>query len=53
MAMTLILEGVIMVSKRRLPSFIEEALNTYRAEHRDEMRDARRPQSADAPAESA
>ncbi|GHB26996.1 motility protein A [Salinicola rhizosphaerae] len=40
MAMALILEGVTMVSKRRLPAFIEEALNTYRIEHRDEMRDA-------------
>ncbi|MAM57729.1 MAG: chemotaxis protein MotA [Salinicola sp.] len=53
MAMTLLLEGIMMVSKRRLPAFIEEALNTYRAEHRDEMRDVRRPQPADAAAESA
>ncbi|WP_110687798.1 motility protein A [Salinicola aestuarinus] len=39
-AMTLLLEGVTMVSKRRLPAFIEEALGTYRAEYRDEMRDS-------------
>ncbi|WP_251976562.1 motility protein A [Salinicola avicenniae] len=40
MAMTLLLEGICMVSKRRLPAFIEEALNTYRVEHHDEMRDS-------------
>ncbi|WP_353979096.1 MotA/TolQ/ExbB proton channel family protein [Salinicola endophyticus] len=47
MAMTMILEGIMMVSKRRLPAFIEEALNTYRVEHRDEMRDPRQAAATD------
>ena len=47
MAMTMILEGIMMVSKRRLPAFIEEALNTYRIEHRDEMRDPRQAAATD------
>ncbi|MDI4637803.1 MULTISPECIES: motility protein A [Halomonadaceae] len=38
-AMNMILEGVSLMSRRRLPSFIEETLKSLMANHRDELRD--------------
>ncbi|WP_168013445.1 motility protein A [Halomonas salinarum] len=38
-AMNMILEGVSLMSRRRLPSFIEETLKSLMATHRDELRD--------------
>ncbi|WP_431023684.1 motility protein A [Halomonas sp. H5] len=38
-AMNMVLEGVSLISKRRLPSFIEETLNSFIAHHHDEIRD--------------
>ncbi|GAB2783879.1 motility protein A [Halomonas shantousis] len=39
-AMNMVLEGVSLISKRRLPSFIEETLNSFMANYQDEIRDA-------------
>ncbi len=38
-AMNMVLEGVALISKRRLPSFIEETLNSFMASYQDEIRD--------------
>ncbi|TDX32801.1 chemotaxis protein MotA [Modicisalibacter xianhensis] len=38
-AMNMILEGVALMSKRRLPSFIEETLNSFMANYHDEIRE--------------
>ncbi|GGY06473.1 chemotaxis protein MotA [Litchfieldella qijiaojingensis] len=38
-AMNMVLEGVSLMSRRRLPSFIEETLKSFMANHRDEIRD--------------
>lgn len=38
-AMNMILEGVSLMSRRRLPSFIEETLKSLMANHHDELRD--------------
>lgn len=38
-AMNMVLEGVSLMSRRRLPSFIEETLKSFMASHRDELRD--------------
>ncbi len=38
-AMNMVLEGVALMSKRRLPSFIEETLNSFVASYEDEIRD--------------
>ncbi len=38
-AMNMVLEGVALMSKRRLPSFIEETLNSFVAHYDDEIRD--------------
>lgn len=38
-AMNMVLEGVALMSKRRLPSFIEETLKSFVATYEDEIRD--------------
>ncbi|MCP1366949.1 MotA/TolQ/ExbB proton channel family protein, partial [Halomonas sp. BBD48] len=38
-AMNMVLEGVSLMSKRRLPSFIEETLNSFMANYHDEIRE--------------
>lgn len=38
-AMNMVMEGVSLISKRRLPSFIEETLNSFMANYHDEIRD--------------
>ncbi|MFP4061285.1 MAG: motility protein A [Halochromatium sp.] len=38
-AMNMVLEGISLITKRRLPSFIEETLNSFMAKHHDEIRD--------------
>ncbi|QJQ96549.1 MULTISPECIES: motility protein A [Halomonadaceae] len=38
-AMNMILEGVSLMSRRRLPSFIEETLKSFMVNHQDEIRD--------------
>ncbi|MBZ9556764.1 MULTISPECIES: MotA/TolQ/ExbB proton channel family protein [unclassified Modicisalibacter] len=38
-AMNMVLEGVSLIAKRRLPSFVEETLNSFVATPHDEMRD--------------
>jgi chemotaxis protein MotA len=40
--MNMILEGVSLMSRRRLPAFIEATLRTFIAEHHDELSDAPR-----------
>lgn len=40
-AMNMVLEGVSLISRRRLPSFIEETLNSFTANYQDEIRDDR------------
>ena len=37
-AMNMVLEGVSLIAKRRLPSFIEETLNSFMANYHDEIR---------------
>lgn len=37
-AMHMVMEGVALISKRRLPSFIRETLNSFVANHHDEIR---------------
>ncbi|WP_192036513.1 MotA/TolQ/ExbB proton channel family protein [Halomonas sp. YLGW01] len=44
-AMNMVLEGVSLMSRRRLPSFIEETLKSFMVHHRDELRDA--PESSE------
>lgn len=36
--MHMVMEGVMLVAKRRLPSFIEDTLHSFMAEHQDEIR---------------
>ncbi|TDB01950.1 motility protein A [Halomonas marinisediminis] len=38
-AMNMVLEGISLITKRRLPSFIEETLNSFIAHHHDEIHD--------------
>lgn len=38
-AMNMVLEGISLIGKRRLPSFIEETLNSFVANYHDEIRD--------------
>lgn len=38
-AMNMVLEGVSLMSRRRLPSFIEETLKSFMAQHQDEIRE--------------
>lgn len=38
-AMNMVMEGVSLMSRRRLPSFIEETLKSFMANHHDEIRD--------------
>jgi len=37
--MNMVLEGISLITKRRLPSFIEETLNSFVANYQDEIRD--------------
>ncbi|WP_110667918.1 motility protein A [Salinicola halophilus] len=37
--MNMVMEGISLMSKRRLPSFIEETLNSFVVSYRDEIRD--------------
>ena len=37
--MNMVLEGISLITKRRLPSFIEETLNSFVANYHDEIRD--------------
>ena len=39
-AMNMVLEGISLITKRRMPSFIEETLNSFVATYRDEIRDS-------------
>lgn len=45
-AMNMVLEGVSLISRRRLPSFIEETLNSFMTHHPDEIRDDGEPAPA-------
>ena len=38
--MNMVLEGISLITKRRLPSFIEETLNSFVANYHDEIRDS-------------
>ncbi|MCE9663971.1 MotA/TolQ/ExbB proton channel family protein [Halomonas sp. M5N1S17] len=38
-AMNMVFEGISLITKRRLPSFIEETLNSFVANYHDEIRD--------------
>jgi len=38
-AMNMVLEGISLISKRRLPSFIEETLHSFMTTYEDEIRD--------------
>ncbi|WP_052384159.1 motility protein A [Litchfieldella xinjiangensis] len=38
-AMNMVLEGISLISRRRLPSFIEATLNSFMAHHQDEIRE--------------
>lgn len=38
-AMNMVLEGISMLTKRRLPSFVEESLHSFVADYDDEIRD--------------
>lgn len=42
-AMNMVLEGVSLIAKRRLPSFVEETLNSFIANYHDEIRDSLEP----------
>ncbi|WP_227370558.1 motility protein A [Halomonas sp. M20] len=42
-AMNMVLEGVSLIAKRRLPSFVEETLNSFIANYQDEIRDPLEP----------
>jgi chemotaxis protein MotA len=46
-AMNMVLEGVSLMSKRRLPSFIEETLNSFMASYHDEIREVAPDKAAD------
>jgi len=51
--MNMVLEGISLITKRRLPSFIEETLNSFIANYHDEIRepDVKKPRaSGSAPA---
>ncbi|MCE9682835.1 motility protein A [Halomonas alkalisoli] len=47
-AMNMVLEGISLITKRRLPSFIEETLNSFVANYHDEIRDPNVKQRAPA-----
>ncbi|MFD2189682.1 motility protein A [Pistricoccus aurantiacus] len=47
-AMNMVLEGVCLMSRRRLPSVIEETLKSFMAQHRDELFDGARSREAEA-----
>ncbi|WP_136066770.1 motility protein A [Modicisalibacter radicis] len=49
-AMNMVLEGIALISKRRLPSFIEETLNSFMATYQDEIRDPPQTSGPDATA---
>ncbi|GHA96968.1 motility protein A [Modicisalibacter luteus] len=49
-AMNMVLEGVSLMSKRRLPSFIEETLNSFMASYHDEIREVAPDKAADSKA---
>ncbi len=38
-AMNMVLEGVSLIARRRVPSFVEETLNSFIANYQDEIRD--------------
>lgn len=42
-AMNMVLEGISLITKRRLPSFIEETLHSFVATYHDEIRDPTKP----------
>ncbi|WP_017429022.1 motility protein A [Vreelandella jeotgali] len=44
--MNMVLEGISLITKRRLPSFIEETLNSFVANYHDEIRDSGNKASA-------
>ncbi|QEA39708.1 chemotaxis protein MotA [Pistricoccus aurantiacus] len=46
--MNMVLEGVCLMSRRRLPSVIEETLKSFMAQHRDELFDGTRNAKAEA-----
>lgn len=46
-AMNMVLEGISLISRRRLPSFIEETLNSFIAHHQDEIYDPTVPSRPD------
>lgn len=47
-AMNMVLEGVSLMSRRRQPSFIKETLNSFMADHHDEIREPVASRNADA-----
>ncbi|WP_251978700.1 motility protein A [Salinicola avicenniae] len=51
--MNMVLEGISLMSKRRLPSFIEETMNSFMANYHDEIRDRHVKPRPDAGARSA
>jgi chemotaxis protein MotA len=46
--MNMVLEGISLITKRRLPSFIEETLNSFIANYHDEIRepDVKKPRNS-------
>jgi len=42
-AMNMVLEGISLITKRRLPSFIEDTLHSFAATYHDEIRDPDKP----------
>ena len=46
-AMSMVLEGISLISKRRMPSFVEETLNSFVADFRDELRGPRSDEDDD------
>ncbi|MDR5904095.1 motility protein A [Franzmannia qiaohouensis] len=46
-AMNMVLEGISLITKRRLPSFIEETLNSFVANFHDEINDPKVPRRDD------
>ncbi len=41
--MNMVMEGISLITKRRLPSFIEETLNSFVADFHDEIRERKAP----------
>lgn len=39
-AMNMVLEGITLITKRRMPSFIEETLNSFMTTYKDEIRES-------------